>query len=302
VSVLTLAAGLFGSPPAAAPRSFDGAKAAELIEAQVAMGPRVPGTPAHGKTLDWLIGRLESVAARVERRDFPATLALTGEQVRGTNVIASFAPERSVRIFFGAHWDTRAHADKDPDPSKRTVPVPGASDGASGVALLLVLAEELARRPAPVGVDLVFFDVEDQGAPGRLETYCLGSKSFAAGSALTGFSPRYGVIVDMIGHRDLRIYRDGRSTECCGRLVDRIFRLGRRIAPGVYDDRGLIEIYDDHVPFIEMGIPTVVLAGYGYDEWHTVSDLPEICDPKSLESVGNLLLEMIYEAGFHENP
>ncbi|RPJ49119.1 MAG: M28 family peptidase [Candidatus Latescibacterota bacterium] len=270
------------------------------LSAQVAFGPRVPGTIGHDRVRAWLREELDRTAARVEERRFRGENGLTGGTFEGINFRASFRPELAERIFLGAHWDTRAWADLDPDPAKRMDPVPGASDGASGVAVLLVLAEAMKRNPPPIGVDLLFFDGEDQGASGSASGFCLGARSFAASASLTGFAPRWGVVVDMVGHRRLRIARERHSVDCCADLAARIEAIGRRLAPEIFQPSSIVYLYDDHVPFIEAGIPAVLLAGYGFPEWHTTSDLPAICSEESLAAVGAVLLELIY--GGHEMP
>ncbi|MFH1278665.1 MAG: M28 family peptidase [Candidatus Eisenbacteria bacterium] len=288
------------APTAAGIPAFDGGEALRLIETQVAFGPRVPGTEAHGAMAEWLEGELETRGAKVSIRPFGGVSALTGEALSGTNLIASYRTDLDERIFFGAHWDSRALADRDPDPLRRGEPVMGANDGASGVAVLLVLAEMMRRDPPPVGVDLLLFDLEDQGESGSEEGYCLGSRALAAGAAITGFRPEYGVVIDMVGHRDLTIYRERASLQCCARLVEKVHDTGARISPERFPEAGLVELYDDHVPWIEAGIPAIVLAGTGFPEWHTTADRPGICDAASLGAVGELLAHLVW--GGHEIP
>ena len=102
--------------------------------------------------------------------------------------------------FSARDYDSRMVADQDPDPAKRSEPVPGANDGASGVAVLLELARILPED-FPGTVWLVFFDAEDNGnIPGW--DWILGSTAFVDG--LQG-KPDAAVIIDMIGDADLRI-------------------------------------------------------------------------------------------------
>ncbi len=284
----------------AAVPSFDGGRAFQHLERQVAFGPRIPGSSGHAKTAEWLVRSLEGLAPVVEKRACYGRNALTGEEMEGRNIIASFRPEADDRIFFGAHWDSRTFADLDPDSARAGEPVPGADDAASGVAVLLTVAEVLHRNPPPLGVDLIFFDLEDQGVSGDIHSWCLGSRSLAAGASLTGFSPRFGVVVDMVGGRNLRLTQDRFSRECCPDLLDEIFRIGREIDPAAFSSPQVVEVYDDHVPFIDAGIPTVLLIGFGFPEWHTTRDLPDRCSPESLEIVGTLLLQIIY--GDHKIP
>ena len=300
LALLSMALLLVAAASAEEAPPFDGELAMDHLRTQIRFGPRVPGTEAHANTLAWMTALLETLAPRVTERRFRAQCELNGESVEGVNLIASFRVEEKERIFIGAHWDSRAYADLDPDESKRKEPVPGANDGASGVGVLLALADLLSKNPPPVGVDLLFFDVEDQGIPGDSMGYCVGSRLIAASSSLTGFTPRYGIVIDMVGDEDLLFYREKNSVLHAPLLVEKVFRIGGRIAPERFADTGMISLYDDHVPFLQAGIPVIVLAGFGYPEWHTTSDLPGICSARALEDVGKVLAELIW--GDHEIP
>ena len=118
-----------------------------------------------------------------------------------------------------------------PIPAKRDQPVPGANDGASGTAVLLELARLFHRRPPPVGVDLVFFDGEDYGEfEPTFRAVLLGSQRYA-GTA-TGPRPRFGILLDMVGDRDLRIRREGFSAACCARTVDKVWSVAAELGHG----------------------------------------------------------------------
>ncbi len=294
IGITLLSTFLLISSAAAEAPPFDGELAMDHLRTQVRFGPRVPGTEAHAKTLAWMTGLLETLAPRVVERRFRAHCELNGESVEGVNLIASFGIDKKERIFIGAHWDSRAYADLDPDESKRNEPVPGANDGASGVGVLLALADLLAKNPPTVGVDLLFFDVEDQGIPRDSAGYCIGSRQIAASSSLTGFNPRYGIVIDMVGDEDLLFYREKKSVRQAPALVEKVLRIGERLAPERFADDGMISLYDDHAPFLQAGIPAIVLAGYGYPEWHTTADLPGICSARALGDVGKVLAELIW--------
>ena len=133
---------------------------------------------------------------------FEAVLT-TGDTLRLVNIIGNYNREAKRRVLLGAHYDTRPRADRDPDPSNRHKPIPGANDGASGVAVLLECARLLDRMKPPVGVDLLFFDGEDYGEEGRADDYILGSAHFAEN--LKGYRPSAVIIVDMVGERDAEI-------------------------------------------------------------------------------------------------
>lgn len=261
----------------------------------MAFGPRIPGSAGHAAMLAWLAGELESTGAKVSQRPFQMTNALTGENVTGTNVVASFGSKSRDRIFFAAHWDTRAWADQDPDSTKRRDPVPGANDGASGVAILLQLARILAQNPPGTGIDLLFFDGEDQGSYADPRTFSLGARAFVASAPLTGFRPQFGILVDLAGGKGVRFATDYRSWRDARDLTDSVNAVLATHLPDRMDLGRVIQTEDDHVPFLDAGIPCVVIFGSGDPNWHTTSDLPESCSPEVLEGVGNTLLEFIYE-------
>ena len=178
--ILALAAAIT-APVACAGRSeVDGVRAQARVVHQVAAGARVPGSVPHARILEWLVGELTRLGGRVERQAF--TDSSLGRPLALTNVIARFEPAGGPGgapaagsgraggpgIVLCAHWDSRAGADQDPDPAFRMLPVPGANDGASGVAVLLEVAELMSRRPPPLPVDLVFLDGEDQGSRNKI--------------------------------------------------------------------------------------------------------------------------------------
>ena len=105
-----------------------------------------------------------------------------GDSLALQNVIARFNPGAEKRILFLAHWDTRPITDgkQSPDSTKKVM---GANDGASGVALLLGVADVLKRAPPPpdLGVDLLFTDGEDYGDFDKEPTDVLiGARYYAA--------------------------------------------------------------------------------------------------------------------------
>jgi glutaminyl-peptide cyclotransferase len=269
---------------------FDGRSAFRMLERQCAFGPRYPGSPGHEEMLEWL------VRASRERGDHVAVqrfaVVSDGEELRLTNVIVSFRPEARERVLFGAHWDTRAVAEEDPDPGNREKPILGANDGASGVAVLLELASVMAERPPRVGVDLVFFDGEDGGEEGGLGDWCLGSSYYAA--HLGDYCPRYAVVIDMIGDRDLVITREPNSVASSPDIVELVWGAARRVGALSFDEATGRAMYDDHVPLIRAGIPTALVIDSRYAHWHTLEDTPDKCSPESLEEVGRVLAELVY--------
>lgn len=276
------------------PRRIDGAQAFARIEEQVALGPRVPGTDAHRRGLEYLQSRLEPLADRVTLHSFADTCAVDSSQATFHNVVAVFAPGETRRILFGAHWDSRPVADRDPDPANRVRPVPGANDGGSGAAVLLEVARALKERPPRVGVDLVFFDGEDCGVDHRPESWARGSQRFVRDHPT--YRPAYAIILDMVGRRGTRIRREANSVAAAGPLVNAVWQVARDEGLTILADEAGDPVMDDHIAFLSAGIPAVDLIDLADPRWHTVSDLPEHCDPVPLEQAGRLILALVERA------
>jgi acetylornithine deacetylase/succinyl-diaminopimelate desuccinylase-like protein len=143
-----------GAQAKRAVREFDGPRAFQYLQRQVEYGPRIPGTPAHEQAGDWIATQLRATADTVVVQEIPHQTP-TGP-LRLRNFLARFRPDAAERILFLAHWDTRPKADQSANLAAQRMPVPGANDGASGVAILLGVAEALKARPPVVGVDLLF--------------------------------------------------------------------------------------------------------------------------------------------------
>src|SRR3990172_5129010 len=146
-------------------RGFDGKRAFQYLVKQTGFGPRGPGLPGHRRCLQFLRTELGTLAETVRSQEFSYTMK-SGKRLLLTNIIASFNARAEQRILLSAHWDTRLWADKDPDVKNHSVPVAGANDGASGVAVLLEIAQQLKAHPASIGVDIILFDGEDVGMSG----------------------------------------------------------------------------------------------------------------------------------------
>lgn len=262
------------------PVSFDGSRAFADVEAQVAMGPRTPGSAGHAQIREWMRAELESAGWMVE----------VHETERLGHPIYNFIAKRNTEpaeIILGAHYDTRFFSDSDPDPSKQTQPVPGANDGASGVAVLLELARTLPEDTVPVW--LVFFDAEDNGRiPGW--DWILGSRAFVEEIPV---QPRAVVIVDMIGDADLNIHLERNSDPI---IRAEIWSTAERLGHGdVFINSEKYSILDDHTSFLEAGIPAVDIIDFDYPYWHTTQDTLDKVSPESLHAVGETVWYWVME-------
>lgn len=275
---------------------FDGNRAFEYLEKQVDMGTREPGGKGHEICLKFLKSELRKSADKVTLQSFPFHDTKLNKRFVLTNVIASFNPQAKKRIFFAAHWDTRPRAEYDKK-ENREKPIPGANDGASGVAVLLEMALQLKENPPQIGIDLIFFDGEDYGEPGNLDYYFLGSRYFAKNAK--DYKPLYGILLDMIGDANLNIPKEGYSQKYLPQIVDKVWQIAHSLGYTEFEERVGNYIDDDHVILIKQGIPCIDVIDFAYPDhthryWHTLQDTPDKCSVQSLETIGNVMMEVIY--------
>lgn len=270
-----------------APATFSADRAWHDLVAQCDFGPRNPGSDGHALALRYLQSELEGLTPRVRLDRFTGTE--DGTPVHLTNLIADFGPKGPHPILLCAHWDTRPWADRDPDPNHRDTPILGADDGASGVAVALEVAREM-RPKVPVRV--VLFDGEDLGRD--LATFFQGSRHYAAN--LGQDKPRWAILLDMVGQRDVRIQREALSAQSAPSLLDLVYADARALHDPAFDDRPGSLVYDDHLPLIEAGIPSIDLIDLDYPAWHTLKDTPDQCSRTSLSQVGQVVLDVVDQA------
>jgi hypothetical protein len=278
--ILAAAAAAGNCQTAASPR-FDGRRALRDVEAQMKLGPRTMGSEAHAKAVDWMIAGLKSAGWDVEVQEADHN----GTKIRNVSARRGRA---GAWVILGAHYDCRFRADQDPDPAKRSLPVPGANDGASGVAVLMELARILPRD-LDKRVELVMLDAEDNGEIPGWE-WCLGSEIYASRLAA---KPDAVVILDMIGDADLNIYRERVSDQG---LTSEIFRTAARLKVPQFIDLLKYEMDDDHIPFLRRGIRAADLIDFDYPYWHTTADTLDKVSAASLQAVGDVILAWLLGA------
>jgi Zn-dependent M28 family amino/carboxypeptidase len=225
-------------------------------------------------------------------------LMVPGESQKSnlTNIIARFNPDAEKQILLGAHWDTRPWADQDFELQSK--PVLGANDGASGVAVLLELADILSKAPTSVGVTIVLFDAEDFGSAGNPKSFARGSQYFAKHLPIP--KPEYAIILDMVGDAELNLLIERNSFRQNRQLVKELWALAKDLQLPAFLPSIRHTIFDDHVPLYEFaGIPAIDIIDFDYPNahqnyWHTHQDTPDKCSPESLEQIGTLLVHHIY--------
>lgn len=280
--------------------SFDAGRVIDDTAAQCDFGPRIPGTPAHAAARDWIRSRMEAAGLRVEVQPFTAELALTASTAPAWNLWgspkawdgASAPPGGKDVILLSAHWDTRPWADEEPEGSP-TTPFLGANDGAAGVAFILELLRQIQGTDMADRVAVVFFDAEDSGVSGDPESWCKGSHYAAAHPPAWMSRVALGINFDMIAHPGLELRREAYSLEAAPGAVERLWRIGRDLAPRVFIDETRGAVIDDHLPFIRAGYAYIDLIGLPNAHWHRTSDLPGNLDRASIRQVGLVLLEFL---------
>jgi len=257
---------------------FDGEAALLQAGRQMSFGPRIVGTAAHAEAEASIFDSLEALGWETTVH----TAVYRGVELH--NVVGKRGTSADGPIVIGAHYDTRPVSDRDPiDPEQ---PVPGANDGASGVAVLLELARVLPSDLRGREIWLAFFDGEDSGGLDSWE-WSAGAAAFAADLTIT---PQAVVILDMVGGVDMQIRREATSDV---RLLDEIWTIADTLGADVFAPEMGVPIMDDHRPFLDRGIPAVDIIGLPYAHWHTTSDTLDKLSAGSLEQVGRVVYAWI---------
>ncbi len=282
---------------------FNSQNAYNFIEEQVSFGPRVPNTEAHVQTKEYLKEEFQTVAGarNVFVQEFQQEVY--GETLTMFNLLASFGVQHQDRILLAAHWDTRPRAEEDlVDPDS---PILGADDGGSGVGVLLELARIFSENEPPLGIDIVLFDGEDYGEVSDLDNYFLGARHWGNNPPVPGYSPRFGILLDMVGGENAVFSKEGYSMRFAPNLVNQIWS----IAAGMGYDHLFVDqrggnVADDHIIVQQTtGIPMINIIHHSVDNqgnvqfppyWHTQNDNMDIIDQATLQAVGDVLLELIY--------
>lgn len=289
---------------------FNGDSAFNFVKAQCDFGARTPNSEAIERCGDYIVQKFKGYGLEVTEQR--TTLkGWDGKSLRCRNIIAAYAPERTERVVIAAHYDCRPWADHDADSSKhRTHPVMGADDGASGVAVMLEMARQIAKLNPNVGVDFICFDTEDYGAPywapeetkANDNTWCLGSQYWSKNPHRPGYTARYGILLDMVGGRDNKFHYEGFSLQYAQSIVIRTWEAARIAgAADFFPQANGGYVNDDHVPMNTIAmIPTIDIIPYRAGEnftphWHTTHDTPEHIDPATLRAVGQTVMQLLSE-------
>ena len=285
---------------------FSADSAYRYIAEQVAFGPRIPASKAHEACGNYLVNKMKSFGAEVQ--DQKADIrAWDGKTLPMRNIIASFQPENAQRILLFAHWDCRPWSDMEETKNLQMKAVLGANDGASGVGVLMEVARQLGKaQTLPVGVDIIFFDLEDYGVPDWekdvKDSWCLGSQYWAKHPHKAGYTANYGILLDMVGTRNACFMWEYISKRYAPDVVQKVWNKAQELGYGqffIQADGGILT--DDHLYINTLaGIPSIDIIDFDNDRggffegWHTQHDDMSNIDKLTLQAVGNTLMHIIY--------
>jgi hypothetical protein len=288
---------------------FKADSAYAYVKTQVDFGPRVPNTKAHRDCGDYLIAKLKQFGCEVISQNFVAT-KYDGTKMNARNIIGSINPKAEKRILLTAHWDSRSVADK--DSVNKNTPIDGANDGGSGVAVLLEIARNIqsATQKPNVGVDIIFFDVEDHGEPEdykgehQVNSWGLGSQYWAAHKHKENYTAYYGILLDMVGGKGAIFPHEGTSMQYAPMIVRNVWDIASRLGYStIFVDAEGAGLTDDHtavndVAKIQM-IDIVELHPNSPETFwkyhHTHGDNITNIDRNILKAVGQTVLSVLYQ-------
>ena len=279
---------------------FNATSAYETIEKQVTIGPRIPGSLGIERTRLLLEKTYnEENNWRIKYQNF-TKLWIDGKNITLVNII--YTPvnldESQPYFLLLAHYDTRLFADQDESPDLRNNPVPGANDGASGVAVALELGKILVTRYNVSNFKIILFDGEDQGNIDGLKWNWLeGSRFFVESEDFEKDKISYGILFDMVGGKNAIFKREGYSDQYAEILVSTIWNTAKDLGyDHFFQNKSWRSIIDDHLPFLEKGVPAIDIIDdflNNYKAWHTTSDNISQISTETLEAVGETLEKFI---------
>lgn len=290
------------------PVRFSADSAFLYVAQQLDFGPRVPGSQAQETAAAWLKAELSRHGAQVYEQRCEVT-AYNGKRLPAINLVGSFCPDAKERVLLISHWDSRHVSDQDPDPKKRTQPVPAANDGASGVGVLLELARLAGLQQPRMGIDIFLTDAEDYGPDDewsgqhKESHWGLGTQQWCRHPHVAGYTARYGILLDMVGAPDATFYREYFSQRYAGQYVDLVWSTAAQLGySDLFIDQRGGGVTDDHT-FVNniLGIPTLDIIdtrrdsdGTFYPYWHTTDDTLDKISAETLGKVGDVLVKLLW--------
>ncbi len=287
-------------PKKAVRPNFNADSAYNFVQKQVDFGPRVPNTVGHVAAGNYLSGQLNRFGFEVIDQQ-TQVIAFDQTKLNIKNIIGAYKPELNNRVLLFAHWDTRPNADQDEE--RKSEPILGANDGASGVGVLLEIARQIQKAKPNVGVDIIFFDAEDYvDESGTIEDYCLGSQYWANNMHKIGYSANFGILLDMVGAKDAMFAKEYHSMTHASAYVHHVWNIAKDLNHDNYfNSRPTRHVgIDDHVYINTIAkIPSIDIIQYDPEtrsfapHWHTHQDKMDVIDKQTLRAVGETVLATV---------
>ena len=287
--------------------TFNADSAYHYVKTQCDFGPRTPMSKASQLCGNYLINFMKQYADTVYVQTFSSKL-WNGTNVEGRNIIASFNPQASERVVLAAHWDSRLWADEDPNEENHKKAIDGANDGASGVGVLMEIARVFRQKENSQGIDIVFFDLEDQGTPSWAESdvedqsdWCLGSQHWSKTPHYPFYTANYGILLDMVGYKNLRFTKEGLSMHYAASIMNKVWDIAAAKGySNIFINEKTYPIMDDHhwvnmyakIPMIDIVQNDPTCSFFPF--WHTMQDNMENISKESLKIVGDVCLTTIF--------
>lgn len=283
--------------------NFDADSAYNFIQKQVDFGPRVPNSQAHKNCGNWLTQMLKKWCDTVYVQEFQAT-SYKKDNWNGKNIIGTINPKAKKRLLLCAHWDTRPWADN--DTINPTMPADGANDGGSGVGILLEIARQMNIKRPDIGIDIIFFDLEDGGnsTDNEIEgTWCLGSQYWSKHLHFAEYRANNGILLDMVGGQNATFAHEDMSVKFDNNFLGIIWQKAASLGFGnFFINYSKTGITDDHVYVSFLAkIPTIDIIEYnprtktGFSaSWHTHDDNMKVIDKATLAAVGKTVTYVTY--------
>ncbi len=281
---------------------FNAKRAYDLVKRQVACGPRMANTDAHLECKDMLLRELQTLDAVCSTQNF--SKELYGRRWDFSNIIAQIHPECNPRIALCAHWDSRPFSDEDRNFENYSKAIPGANDGASGVAVVIELARSLQASAPNLGVDLYLFDAEDLGTKSDINSWCYGSRYFCENFPFR-VKPSLALVFDMVADHDAAFRVDASAYASCQKEHDLLWSTAQTRFPSHFHKEITSPSLDDHMPLIASDIPSILICDQELMNhqsalerkhyWHTQADDMRNISEKTLHAVGQTCLESLLE-------
>ena len=280
--------------------SFNANLSMDYLLKQCSFGPRYPGSEGASKMKKFMEKTLLPLSDTLHIMNEKISHPYERRYIILTNFLARFNRHAKYRIMLMAHWDTREFADLDPNIENRSLPILGANDGASGVAVLLTIAEILNKYPlTKIGIDLLFIDGEDMGKSGDPDKFGLGTQEFSKNVPKP--IPQFAICLDMVADQDQHFPIEQFSLRQAPEIVEEIWTLANQLGYNQFDKKIGKAIMDDHYYLYKYAkIPAIDIIDFDYPNkytnyWHTLQDVPENCSTESLSAVGTVITHFIYK-------